>query len=154
MPIYKHRQVGTLILFALGIGVALTALTLFQMPPSPIGARVAVGLVLVILLLCGSLFHALTVEVTADELVVWFGPGLIRKSFRIADIREARIVKNPWYYGWGIRWTPHGWMFNVSGFDAVTLELENNRKFCIGTDDPQQLLASLQTVCPHISRGN
>lgn len=140
MQIYKHTQVGTLILFALGFGVALTATVLILVP----AARVVVGLVLVILLLCIFLFWALTVEMTAHELVVSFGPGVIRKRFRVEDIRNAQIVRNPWYYGWGIRLTPHGWLFNASGFDAVELELKNNRKFRIGTDDPQQLLTAIQ----------
>jgi len=148
MQIYKHRQVGTLILFALGFGVALTTMVLILVPARPVVA----GLVLVILLLCIILFHALTVEVTADELVVSFGSGVIRKRFRIEDIRDARIVRNPWYYGWGIRLTPHGWLFNVSGLDAVELELKNNRKFRIGTDDPQQLITSIQTACQLTSR--
>ena len=142
MQIYKHRQVGTLILFALGLGVALTATVLILVPP-PVG-RVVANVVLVSLLLCMFLFWALNVEVTTNELVVSFGPGVIRRRFRVEDILNARIVRNPWYYGWGIRLTPHGWLFNVSGFDAVELELRNDRKFRIGTDDPQQLLTALQ----------
>ena len=144
MQIYKHRQVGTLILFALGIGVAVTAIVLVLVPVPE--ARVVVSVVLAILLLCILLFWALNVEVTADELAVSFGPGVIRRSFCVEDILNARIVRNPWYYGWGIRLTPHGWLFNVSGFDAVELELTNNRKFRIGTDDPQQLLEAIQRV--------
>jgi hypothetical protein len=140
VQIYKHRQVGLLILVALGVGVALTAALLALVP----GRRGVAGLALVILLLCLSLFWALTVEVTADKLAVWFGPGVIRKSFRIEDIRDARIVRNRWYYGWGIRLTPHGWMFNVSGYDAVELELADNRKFRIGTDEPEQLLTAIR----------
>jgi hypothetical protein len=35
---------------------------------------------------------------------------------------------------------------HVSGFDAVELELKNNRKFRIGTDDPQQLLTAVRRV--------
>jgi hypothetical protein len=142
VQIYKHRQVGTLILFALGLGVALTATVLILVPP-PVG-RVVANVVLVSLLLCMFLFWALNVEVTTNELVVSFGPGVIRRRFRVEDILNARIVRNPWYYGWGIRLTPHGWLFNVSGFDAVELELRNDRKFRIGTDDPQQLLTALQ----------
>ncbi len=140
MLIYKHRQIGTLILFTLGFGVVLTVAILILVPAQP----VVVGLVLAMLLSGIFLFWSLTVEVTEDKLVVSFGHGVVRKSFRFEDIRDARTVRNPWYYGWGIRWTPHGWLFNVSGFDAVELELKNNRKFRIGTDDPQQLLTAIQ----------
>jgi energy-coupling factor transporter transmembrane protein EcfT len=117
MLIYKHRQIAILILFTLGFGVVLTVTALILVSTQP----VVVGSVLVILLLCILLFWSLTIEVTADRLVVSFGPGVIRKSFRIKDIHDVRIVRNPWYYGWGIRLTPHGWLFNVSGFDAVEM---------------------------------
>jgi len=142
MMIYKHRQIGTLILFTLGFGVVLTTTAIILVSAQPL----VISLVLVILLLCIFLFWSLSVEVREDKLMVSFGPGVIRKRFRIKDIRDARIVRNPWYYGWGIRLTPHGWLFNVSGFDAVELELRNNRKFRIGTDDPQQLLTAIRRV--------
>lgn len=142
MHIYKHRQVGTVMLWALGSGGALAAMILVLVPAPPS----VTGMVFVILLLFLGLFHSLTVEVNANEIIASFGPGLIRKRFRVGDIRGARIVRNKWYYGWGIRLTPHGWLFNVSGFDAVELELKNERKFRIGTDDPQELLIAIQRV--------
>ena len=139
---YKHKQIGTLVLYALGFGVVATAALLALVSPGP--ANVVAGVVLVVLLLCMFLFWSLSVEVTSDRLAVWFGPGVIRRVFRMEDIGDARIVRNPWYYGWGIRLTPHGWLFNVSGFDAVELQFKNNRRFRIGTDEPQQLLTAIQ----------
>lgn len=149
MEIYKHRQTGTLVLYALGSGAVMTAALLTLVSSG--SAKVVTGVVLVILLLCILLFWSLTVVVTSGHLAVWFGPGVIRRAFRIEDIRDSRIVRNPWYYGWGIRLTPHGWLFNVSGFDAVELEFKNNRKFRIGTDEPQQLLTAIQQVVRHAS---
>jgi hypothetical protein len=140
--IYRHTQIGTAILFVLGFGIAGSA-TVWILVPT---ARVVVGVVLVILLVSVFLFRLLTVEVTAEELVVSFGSGVIRKRFPVEDIRTARSVRNPWYYGWGIRLTPQGWLFNVSGFDAVELELNSNRKFRIGTDEPHRLIAAIHTA--------
>ena len=62
----------------------------------------------------------------------------------MSDIRDAKAVKNRWYYGWGIRLSPHGWLFNVSGFDAVELEMANGVKYRIGTDEPDKLLAAIE----------
>ena len=64
---------------------------------------------------------------------------MIRRAIRLFDIAEARAVRNRWWYGWGIRLTPHGWMFNISGLDAVEIEYTNGRKFRIGTDEPNEL---------------
>ncbi|MBN1541411.1 hypothetical protein JW992_04635 [candidate division KSB1 bacterium] len=108
--------------------------------------RFVSGAVLAILVGCLVLLSTLSVKVGSETLIVSFGPGLIRKKFAIRDIRTARAVRNPWYYGWGIRLTPHGWMFNISGLDAVELELTNGRKFRIGTDDPLNLVAAIQSA--------
>ncbi len=147
MQIYQHRQIGTVVLLALGFAAVAVTAILAAIPSGP--ALMVDGPVLLILLLCLFLFWSLNTEVTTDRLKVWFGSGIIRKEFRIEDIRKARIVRNRWYYGWGIKRTPFGWMFNVSGLDAVELELKNNRSFRIGTDEPQQLLMALQRVLRH-----
>lgn len=144
MQIYKHRQVGTLVRFAVGIPLLLLLGFLVSTYSSPEG--IIVGVVVFVLALCLYLFHSLTAEVTNEELHVFFGPGLIRKRWRIEDIQGASHVRNRWYYGWGVRITPVGWMFNVSGFDAVELQLANGKKFRVGTDDPRGLIRALEKV--------
>jgi hypothetical protein len=140
MEIYKHRQVGTVILVGLGLGAVLSTWILADIVGEPIWA----SLPLLVFFLVAILFWSLTVEVSEECLVVAFGIGVIRRSFRCEDIIDAQIVKNRWYYGWGMRLTPYGWMFNVSGLDAVELELADQKKFRIGTDDPQQLLSAIR----------
>ena len=146
MPNYRHTQSGTVVVAALGVGVVLTIAVLLSVPGS--GVRVATGVTLAILLLCAVLFYSLTVEVTADEVVVSFGPGVIRRRFLLQDVRGARKVRNPWYYGWGIRFTPQGWLFNVSGLDAVELEFDGDRRVRIGTDDPEGLSTAIRPDPP------
>jgi hypothetical protein len=140
MRIYRHRQVGTLVLLALGGSAAAGAAMGILQP----GSRFVSAPVVAVLLLAALAFWALTVEVTEDELVVAFGPGWFRKRFGIEEILGARVVRNPWYYGWGIRLTPHGWLYNVSGLDAVELELRGDRRFRIGTDEPERLLEAVR----------
>jgi len=140
MVIYRHTQVGTIVLLGLGFGVAVcaVALSVASVPVEVLAAVIAV------MILCMILFGTLTAEVTEDRVTVWFGPGLIRKSFPIERINSAQPVRNRWYYGWGIRLTPQGWMFNVSGLDAVELELTNGRRFRIGTDEPGPLAEAIE----------
>jgi hypothetical protein len=52
---------------------------------------------------------------------------------------SCRIVTNPWYSGWGIRITPSGWLFNVSGFRAVEIQMKNGEAYRIGSDEPEKL---------------
>jgi len=104
------------------------------------------GAIALVCVICGLLFHSLTVQVSRDEILLTFGIGLIRKRFVVADIQSCAAVRNRWYYGWGVKLTPHGWLYNVSGFDAVEIELRNGRKYRIGTDEPAELLAAIQSV--------
>ena len=54
------------------------------------------------------------------------------------------IVETRWFYGWGIRLTSRGWLWNTSGFDAVELTYLNGKRFIIGKDDPIGLAAEIQ----------
>ena len=144
MMAYRHRQGGTLIIVLLGIAVILTAGMMATIAVHPI----AVGVVL-LLLVCIAMFNSLSVEVTDETVRVQFGPGPIGKKLSTSSIKQARTVRNPWYYGWGIRWIPGGWLFNVSGFDAVELVMLDGRVYRIGTDQPGDLLAAIKRVCSH-----
>jgi hypothetical protein len=146
MTLYKHRQTGTLLLWLFGIAIAGTLAILI--PKTTAGTTVT-GVPIVILtalILCVLLFTTLTVEVTPDRIKLWFGPGLIHKQFHISEIRSAEAVRNRWFYGWGVRFTPHGWLFNVSGLDAVEIKMESGRKYRVGTDEPRELLSAIQSV--------
>jgi hypothetical protein len=79
-----------------------------------------------------------------------FGIGVIRKKFPVTGIETAGVVRNPWYYGWGIRKTPEGWLYNVSGLLAVELRMKSGEKYRIGTDDPLGLLNAIGAVITEI----
>jgi hypothetical protein len=131
---YSHDQLGTLVLAAVG-GFGLLLLIVFI----TVGAARIVGGVALAFLLLTFLFYRLRVEVSGGELRICFGVGLIGRTFDVHEIVSARPVRNKWWYGWGIRLTPHGWLFNVSGFDAVEIELRSGRHYRIGTDEPEVL---------------
>jgi len=90
------------------------------------------------------LLGSLTVEIREGFLRWRFGPGLIRKQVRLAEIERTQAVRNRWYYGWGIRLTPHGWLYNVSGLEAVEVQLHTGKKFRLGTDEPEELVRALR----------
>jgi hypothetical protein len=137
---YKHTQVGYVILAALGAGLLFILWLMLNSGFSGVGL-----IVLVILALCLGLFATLTVELDEEKLMLRFGPGLIRKVIWLKDIAACRVVKNPWYYGWGIKLIPGGWLFNVSGLWAVEVQLKNGRRYRIGTDDAEGLAQALES---------
>jgi len=132
---YRHTQRGTAVLWAL-IGGAAASAALSQIMPAPPGVFVAVvvGLVLV-----AYLFSALTIEID-DEVLRWvFGPGLIQKGVPLSEIRRAEAARTRWYEGWGIHKTRRGWLYTVSGRDAVLVTRRDGRQFLLGTDEPARL---------------
>ena len=66
------------------------------------------------------------------------------KRVPLAEIAVCELIRIRWWYGWGIRLTPYGWLYNVSGLDAVAITLDNGRKFALGTDDPHGLVAAIR----------
>ena len=131
---YKHTQTGNLVIITLVVTTLLI-----------VGLMVVYGFnwiafaVLVILGVCVMLFGTLTVVIEGNTLEIRFGPGIIRKKISLTDIESFHIVKNPWYYGWGIRLTPHGWLYNISGLYAVEIKMKTGKKYRIGTDVPNEL---------------
>lgn len=111
--------------------------------PVAIWIFLAMAAAMVIALL---LFHSLSVEIADSELRIRLGIGLIRRRFPVKEIAAAKTARNKWWYGWGIRLTPHGWLFNVSGYDAVEITLKNGRVYRIGTDEPHKLHRAIESA--------
>ncbi len=131
---YEHTQVGYLIIVAMAAVMVLIGVVLANAGINwiAIGALVVIAVALV-------LFCSLTVVIWEDELEMRLGPGLIRKRFKLNDIESCQVAKIPWYYGWGIRLSPRGILFRVSGFYTVEIKLRAGKKYLIGTDVPQEL---------------
>jgi hypothetical protein len=136
---YEHTQVGYLIIIAV-----LATLILIGIILALAGFNWIAFAVMVLLAATLVLFSSLTVVIEDDILEVRFGPGLIHRRFNLSDIESTRVVKNPWYYGWGLRGTPHGRLYNVSGFYGVEIKLINGTQVRIGTDVPRELNRAIE----------
>jgi hypothetical protein len=140
---YAHTQIGYVIIWSLAGVIALIAIT------GLIGSsshRKVPLIVLIILLVSLALFYKLRITIEDDALRASFGIGIIRKNVRLADIAGCEAIRILWWYGWGIHLTPYGWLYNVSGFDAVAITLRNGRKFALGTDDSLGLAEAIRTA--------
>ena len=142
MQLYRHTQKASAIRWLLGGAVAILGWLAIRGG----GGGAVMLVVAAILLVMLFLFASLTIEVTDAEVRLFFGSGVIRKSFQVDEIRDVRAVRNPWYYGWGIHMTPHGWLFNVAGSEAVELRFDSGTKVRIGSDEPSQLMAAIRSA--------
>jgi hypothetical protein len=139
MP-YRHTQRGIVILavcLAAGMLVTMIAWRTGQM------SMIAT---LIILVAVAVVFHSLTVEVGDYELRWYFGPGFWTHRLALDEISNVAVARNHWWNGFGIRSRPGFRLYNVSGLDAVELQLKSGDIRRIGTDDPQGLAAALKSA--------
>jgi hypothetical protein len=139
---YHHKQVGPAV-FRFGILLFLIALAIMT---AVLGEWAGAAITSIVALIVGTalfVFSQFTVEVTDEGLTALFGWGWPRRTLSWDETAAARIVKNSWWYGFGIRWFPGGTLWNVWGLDAVEFDLVKSGKLRIGTDEPERLLAAV-----------
>jgi hypothetical protein len=138
---YKRTQNGYLIIGGL-LGIAIF-LAITGIVAGRDGLLIR-AIIEVILLVCAIVFSKLTIKIDGESLEASFATGLIRKKVPLAEIADCKPVRIRWWYGWGIHLTPNGWLYNVSGLDAVAIKLRSGRKFALGTDDADGLTAAIR----------
>jgi len=141
MTRYKHTQIGYVTAGA-GLVGTLVSYYAFLAEYGTLGwfGSIMTGGLGVITIL----FSTLTVEVSDETLRFYFGPGFWTKRIPLRDIEHAEVVRNRVFYGWGIRYTFDGWLYNVSGLDAVKLRVRGWGTLRIGTDEPHELKRALE----------
>ena len=135
MKTYQHTQPATMILKGLGAVAAIYGLIAIRFHPLFIGT-LAMAVV-------AWFFRSMTIEISDAELTWYFGSGVPRKSIPLAEVVSAEAIRTNAWNGWGIHYTPRGWLYNVSGHDAVLITLRSGKRFCLGTDEPQELVKEL-----------
>lgn len=127
---------------ALGLGTALCLL--FGIAFDAFHARPTSFVLAAVLGICAIFFSSLTIELSEGWLSWRFGPGWLGKRVAIAEIKNVIVTKTRFLHGWGVHFTRNGWLYNVSGFDAVQITLKSGRSFLLGTDEPEQLRSAIQ----------
>jgi hypothetical protein len=137
---YRHRQVGY-VPMVIGVILSLTLGGIAWQRAPILGA-----VVLVIIALGPLLFSYLTITIGDGALACHFGFGFWPKRFPLADIVDATLSPSSWIDGWGIRVTPSGMLYNVSGTGAVEVRLRSGTRFRLGSDEPDVLLHALKAA--------
>ena len=138
MTRYEHTQIGYVIIWS------ILAIILIVSGFAGLSHREVPLVVSIILLLCLVLFYRLRITIEDETLCASLGPGIIRKRVRLTEIVGCEPIRIRWWYGWGIHLTPYGWLYNVSGFDAVAITLHDGRRLALGTNDPHGLVAAIR----------
>lgn len=134
---YNHTQVGYLMIYVL---IAITVLFIYVVNQIWIEFYSLTSMILIFLILLS--FMTLNVSIDNDALSVKFWYWLYTTFFLLNEIESVRVVKNPWYIWWWIRfwfWPRKTIIYNVSGFNAVEIVLKNGKIYRIGTDEAEVL---------------
>lgn len=105
----------------------------------------AVMLVVAIALPLLFLGSRLVVTVDGEAVHISFTP-FARRRVALAEIVTAQPRKsNPLmeFGGVGLRWTPRGWAYLVSGNLGVQLELGSGKRIFVGSQRPDELAAAI-----------
>lgn len=144
---YRHSQFGAPIAIGTALGLGVATAVVFSLSQS---TRQAVpwmiGALYAVLVVGYLLFYRLVVTVDAERVRAAFGIGWIAKDVAIADILATEVVRTRRLWGWGIHWTPAGWLYNVGGRQAVRLVLSGERPVMIGSDEAEALKAAVDTA--------
>jgi hypothetical protein len=138
---YERTQTGWVVIWAICAAVIVIAINATNQSST---SREIALVVAALLLFTLAAFYKLTVRVDHASLRISFGVGLVRKAIELAEIDTCEPFRIRWWYGWGIHLTPYGWLYNVSGWNAVAIKLHDGRKMAIGTDDPQGLVEAIR----------
>lgn len=140
--LYRHTQIGYVMSVLLVGSVLVYGWVIWTRQ----GAPWVNGPILVVMVGAALTFSSLTTEVSEERFTFYFGPGVWRTEVPIDAIRRVEVVRNSPYSGWGIRWTHHGWLYNVGGLDAVEITAADHGTFRVGTDEPEALHRALVTA--------
>ena len=147
MTRYRRTQIGWAMLAALSVSVISVAVWDPRLLVGAEGMGLVVPVVTAAILAAAILlFCSLTVTVGAAHVTIRFGLTPVRKRIRLADVASFEAVRNPWYFGWGIQRYGPGWLYNVSGFEAIEIIRTDGKELRIGTDDTQGLIQALSAA--------
>lgn len=145
LPDYRRRQPARALAVLICIPLLVCLLAALSRPQYGL----SLWLISSLFLLAFLLFSSLTVSVTQQNLHWHFGPGLISKQVAIRDIAHVEIVRTRLLDGLGIHFTRYGWLYNVSGRDAVAITLKDGKRFALGSGDVVGLWEAIeQRIAP------
>ena len=148
--VYEHRQIGwvTIVL----IFVVVTALSIaLGISERTAGQRDAFNAIVFALAVIAAIFSSLQIRITKEYIAWWFGLPFIGRRVRLKEIDSVAAIRTNIVEGWGIHLTWHGWLWNVSGFNAVQIVLRSGTRYAVGTPEPQAVIDAIYRARPAIA---
>jgi hypothetical protein len=108
----------------------------------------AANLGALVLVVISLLFLSLRLITEVDKKGIKFRYfPFLKREYKWQEIASAQVVDYGFAGGWGIRlFTSYGTIFNVKGSKGLAVELKDGKKFCLGTQRPEELQKLLSTL--------
>ncbi len=150
---YQSTQIGWLMIIVFSLAIAHTTLSYlleFGDNPLPFSVYAILLLVFIAVLL---VFYKLKIVVDELKINVIYGVGLVHFKIKPEAIHSIKVVKVPWMYGLGIRYTSKGMLYNIQGRNAVEISYWDGKEktVLIGCKDPLELKGFIEKVFPVVS---
>jgi hypothetical protein len=142
---YQHSQRSAAALFLLCVAavIPIGLVVSGALATVPVGVRLTVLATSVVMLVSAFVFSSLTIAIRDGQLSWWFGPGVVKKTVPLSTIVSAEATTTSIFNGWGIHLTTRGWLYNVSGRQAVLVTQADGKRFLLGTDEPDSLVQAI-----------
>ena len=96
---------------------------------------------------CLLIFYKLTIIVDHKTVSFRMGIGLVHKTYKMAEIKTCKPVRNSLLMGIGIRVLGNGMLYNVTGLKAIELRFKYKSAIIrIGTDRPEEISQLIQSL--------
>ncbi len=136
---YEKTQTGWLLIAIISlVMMSLTIGYLTKLGTNPLSLMGYV-ILMAILIFVLLMFYKLKIRVDDLGIHVIYGFGLIHIKINPEKVNQVKIVKTPWYYGFGIRFIGRGMLYNIQGPHAVEIAYSKGtskgKTVLIGSDD-------------------
>lgn len=150
---YQSTQIGWLMIIVFSLVLAhitLSYFTGFGDNPLPFSVYSILLIVFIAVLL---VFYRLKIVVNESIINVIYGIGLVHFKIKPEIIHSVKVVKVPWMYGLGIRYTSKGMLYNIQGRNAVEISYWDGKEktVLIGSKDPVELKGFIEKAFPVVN---
>jgi len=152
---YSHtqRSAASFFLFSLAALIPVGLLLVGRLAGADVGARITLLAAAFVMLVSAFIFSSLTIAVRDGQLSWWFGPGIVKKTVPLSTIVSAEPTATNIVDGSGIHLTGRGWLYRVTGRQAVLVTQQDGKRFLLGTDEPDSLAQVIMTGARKGRRG-
>jgi len=147
MQEYKYTQFGTLSVILMVPVLILIIIMLFMVGQKDLIQSLVLIFLAVTFLICLLIFYKMTIRINDTHVIFRMGIGLITKEYELSQIKGCKPVRNSLLEAIGIRKIQGGWLYNVTGVEAVEISFKNKKHIVrIGSNKSGEISAIINKL--------